>query len=90
MAEDEGDAGDGAHLVGFELGVATDDNDRGAGVLTDELMDSLATFVVGHLRDAACVDDADVRHLAFLHLANTHLLQLTGDGGSLGKVQLAT
>ena len=90
LSQHEGYAGYGAHLVWLELGVATDNNDTCARVIANELMDGLAALMVGHLRDAACIHDTDVRHLTGLGFAHTLRLQLLCDCRCLGKVQLAT
>ena len=89
MAKDKGDTLDSGHLHRLELGIAAGDNNDSTRMLTDKFMDGLTALVVSNLRDATGVDNADVSHLTFSHLPHADLLQLTGDGGSLGEIEFA-
>ena len=51
--------------------------------------DEVAAFLVGVLRDGAAVDDANIGFVVGSHAHETALLERTGDGGTLRKVELA-
>ena len=78
--------GDG---LGLELRVAAGDHDTRTGMPPPRGMDGLAALLVGHFGDGACVDDAQVGHLAAAHLAHAGLAQEAGQSGGFRKIQLA-
>ena len=89
LSQHKSDAGYGSDLLGLELRITTHDDDQGTGILTDELVDGLATFVIGHFRHAARVDDTDICHFAFARFLHPRFFELALDGGRFGKVELA-
>ena len=88
-AQDEVNALDGSHALGLELGVATSHHHERPRVLAAHLRDSLPSLVVGHLGDAARVDNHYVSPLATSGANDTTLRQGASHGTRLGEIQFA-
>ena len=78
--------GNTGHGIGLKLSVAAGHNDIGIGVLTHNLMDGLAAFLVGHLGHRTGVYHADIGLLATHGLMRTGLNQLAHNGRCLREV----
>ena len=78
------------HLNRFELCIAPRDHHQCPGMVAHQAVYGLPAFLVGHFRDAACVDDAHISHLSLLCRAHPSLPELLSQGGGFGEVQFAS
>jgi hypothetical protein len=53
-------------FIGFELGVASGNDENRVRVLSPDTMNHLPVFMIGSIGHGAGVDDADIRLFAFL------------------------
>ena len=83
-------AGDIGHRSGLKLTIATCHDNIGIGIFTDNLVDSLAALLVGHLGNRAGIDNADIGLLATHSLMCAGFYQLTHNGRCLREVKLTT
>ena len=81
---------DGRHLLGFQLRITTSYHHESTRMVLHQAMDSLTTFLVGHLGHGTSIDDTNVRFLALAHRTHSRFLQHLSDGGSFREIQFAT
>ena len=81
---------DGGDAFRRKLGVTARDGHQRAGILPDEAPHEVAALLVGMLGDRTSVHHAYIGLLARLRAPKPALLELAGDGGGFGKIQLAS
>ena len=89
-AENQIDLGDMGDFPGFQLSVATGDNDKSPGMSAGYLTNRLPAFLVGQFGDRASIDHTDVGDFARPDFANTVLFENFPHRGSLGEIEFAT
>ena len=79
-----------AHRLGRELRIASRHHNKGSRILTHQAMNSLTAFVVGNIRNRACIYEANISLLALLCLHHSHLFQEFSKSRSLRKIEFTT
>ena len=84
ITDDLGDAGEGGDFLGGALGVASGDDDLGAGILAMDAADGGAGIVIGGGGDGAGIEHDEFSAVGSSGAFESLLLELALEGGAVG------